>query len=61
MQSIKLGSQERLTHAGSNDTLHKTFAHLFEYLSTVGHGAVDIEVQHGLPFRVILERSCEEF
>lgn len=62
VQSIKLGSHpEPSRQAGDNDTLHKAFAYLFEHLDTLGDCTVNIEVQHGLPFRLIVERSWEEF
>lgn len=62
VQSIKLGAHpESVRRASENDTLKKAFADLFEHLSTLGDCTVGIEVQHGLPFRLILERSCEEF
>jgi hypothetical protein len=62
VQSIKLGSDpEPLRQTGDNDTLKKAIVDLFERLSTLSNCTVDIEVQHGLPFRLIVERSCEEF
>jgi hypothetical protein len=62
VQSIKLGSHpQSLRHSGDNETLKKAFADLFHHLSALKDCTVDIEVQHGLPFRLILERSAEEF
>jgi hypothetical protein len=62
VQSIKLGARpEPVRHADEKDTLKRAFVDLFERLSTLSNCTVDIEVQHGLPFRLILERSCEEF
>ena len=60
VQEIKLGSPPGRLRAGSDtDSLKKEFVHLFDYLSDLRRGAVDIEVQHGLPFKLIVQRSCE--
>jgi hypothetical protein len=59
LQSIKLSAkQEHELARGNADTLKKEFESLFEHLSRLRHAIVDIEVQHGVPFRVIVERSC---
>jgi hypothetical protein len=62
VQEIKLGSPpERLPASRDSDSLKKEFVRLFDYLSELRDCTVDIEVHHGLPFRLIVERSCEEF
>jgi hypothetical protein len=62
VQSVKLGSNPEPTrHAGDNDTLKKAFSDLFQHLGKLRDCMVDIEVQRGLPFKLIVERSCEEF
>jgi hypothetical protein len=59
VQSIKLGSRpEPVPHADENGTLKKSFSDLFEQLSKLPDCKVDIEVQHGLPFRLIVERPA---
>jgi hypothetical protein len=62
VQTIKLDSdperQPDRTDAGL--TLKKHFEILFEQLNRLGEGTVDIEVQHGLPFRLVRERSYKE-
>jgi hypothetical protein len=46
--------------AGNADlTLKKEFESLFNQLSRLGDGVVDIEVPHRLPFRLVLERRIE--
>lgn len=60
VQSIKVGSQPgRVPNSG--DTIKKAFGDLIDQVSKLHDCSVDIEVQHGRPFRLILERSCEEF
>ena len=59
IQSIKLGSHpEPVRHADGNGTLKKAFSDLLEHLSKLPDCKVDIEVQHGLPFRLIVERPA---
>jgi hypothetical protein len=61
VQSVKLGSPpERLRGCRDTDTPKKEFVQLFARLSELPDGTVDIEVQHGLPFRLIVERSWGE-
>jgi hypothetical protein len=62
VQEIKLGSEpERQPNRNCADlTLKKEFQSLFDQLSQVRDGIVDIEVRHGLPFRLVLERRCTE-
>jgi len=40
--------------------LKKEFENLFEQLSRLGNGFVDIEVRHRLPSRLVLERRYKE-
>jgi hypothetical protein len=58
VQSIKLGSEnERPLHSNRADlTLKKEFESLFDQLSRFRDGVVDIEVRHGAPFRLVVER-----
>jgi hypothetical protein len=62
VQSIKLDS-ERQCQSERRDadlTLKREFDHLFERLARLGDGLVDIEVRHGLPTRLVMERSFKE-
>jgi hypothetical protein len=58
VQSIKLGSepQGQPDDGHADLTLKKEFESLFDQLNRFGDGVVDIEVRHGAPFRLILER-----
>jgi hypothetical protein len=58
VQAIKLDSEpERQPDDGNADlTLKKEFESLFDQLSRLGDGIVDIEVRHSAPFRLVLER-----
>jgi hypothetical protein len=63
VQSIKLEPDPehppiRDNHDGP---LKKEFESLFHLLSQVPDGVVDIEVRHGLPFRVLRHRHHAEF
>jgi hypothetical protein len=63
VQTIKLGSEPE-GQPDRNDaglTLKKEFESLFEQLSRLGDGIVAIEVRQSLPFRLVLERRCQEF
>ena len=62
VQEIKLGSEpERRPDRSSADlTLKREFEVLFDQLSHVRDGLVDIEVRHGLPFRLVIERRYKE-
>lgn len=57
VQVIKLDS-ELAPHPASpaECTLKKEFESLFNQLSQLGDSTVDIEVRHGLPVRLVLER-----
>jgi hypothetical protein len=61
-QKIKLGADgER--HVNSNTAgsiLKREFRELFEHLASLENGAVHVEVRHGLPFRLIVERRAAE-
>ena len=61
VQAIKLDSEpERQPHDGQGDlTLKKEFESLFNQLSRLRDGIVDIEVRHSLPVRLVLERRVE--
>jgi hypothetical protein len=61
-QEIKLASEPaRWSGADCPDlTLKKEFESLFEQLGRLRNGVVDIEVRHGAPFKLVLERRYEE-
>lgn len=62
VQAIKLDSEpERQPDRSDGDlTLKKEFENLFAQLSGLGDGIVDIEIRHGVPFRLVRERPCKE-
>ena len=62
VQTIKLDSEpERQPDPGCTDlTLKKEFESLFDQLSRLRDGIVDIEVRHSLPSRLVLERRYKE-
>jgi hypothetical protein len=62
VQAIKLDCEPgRQPNPSSADlTLKKEFESLFDQLSRLGDAAVDIEIRHGLPFRLVLERRYKE-
>jgi hypothetical protein len=61
IQTIKLDSEPAGPPADDHAdlTLKKEFEILFDQLSRLGDGVVDIEVRHSLPFRLVLERRVE--
>ena len=61
-QEIKLGSQSEHRPGNTNGdfTLKQEFVILFNELSRLRDGVVDLEVRHRAPFRLILERGCSE-
>jgi hypothetical protein len=61
VQAIKLDSEpeRQPDHSCTDLTLKKEFESLFDQLSRLGDANVDIEVRHGLPFRLVLERRLE--
>ena len=58
VQAIKLDSEpaRQPDHSDANLTLKKEFESLFDQLSRLGDGIVDIEFRHSAPFRLVLER-----
>ena len=62
VQEIKLGSEQEwpIDRSGADLTLKKEFKSLFERLSRLRNGIVNIEVRHSVPFRLVLERSYKE-
>jgi hypothetical protein len=58
-QEIKLGSEcdRHLVSNPADFTLTKQFGSLFNQLSRLREGIVDIEVRHGLPFRLVVDRN----
>jgi len=63
VQAIKLGSESGRQPDRSRDDLMlpKEFVSLFDQLSRLGDGLVDLEIRHSLPFRLVRERRYEEF
>jgi hypothetical protein len=58
---IKLGSEpEPLQRSNSDLTLKIEFARLFDELTQLGDGLVDIEVKHAVPFRLFVKHSGKE-
>jgi hypothetical protein len=62
IQSIKLDSEGRLQPERSDAdlTLKKGFESLFDGLLQLRDGVVNIEVRHGLPARLVVERGYKE-
>ena len=62
VQAIKLASEpERQPDRSCNDlTLKKEFASLFDQLTRLSNGVVDIECQHNRPFRLVRQRRYQE-
>jgi len=61
VQAIKLAASERQPDPCSADlTLKKEFEGLFDQLTRLRDGIVDIEVRHNLPFRLVVERRYKE-
>lgn len=63
VEEIKLGSQRerRPDQSRADFTLKMEFEDLFNRLSQLRDGIVDIEVRHGVPFRLVLKRCSTEF
>jgi len=61
VQTIKLDAEPvgGLVDGDAHLTLKKEFEILFDQLSRLQDGVVDIEVRHSLPFRLVLERLWE--
>lgn len=62
VQAIKLDSETvaQPDRGCTHLTLKKEFESLFEQLSRLRDGIVDIEVRHSLPSRLVLERRYKE-
>jgi hypothetical protein len=62
VQAIKLDSvpQQQPGHSHADSTLKQEFDILFNQLSRLWEGTVDVEVRHGLPVKLVLERRYEE-
>ena len=62
VQAIKLDSEpERKLDDGPADlTLKKEFENLFDQLILLGDATVDIEIRHGIPCKLVLERRYTE-
>jgi hypothetical protein len=62
VQAIKLASEpgQHPDPTCADFTLKKAFENLFDHLTQLGDGVVDIEVQHSAPFRLVLERRYKE-
>jgi hypothetical protein len=62
VQEIKLGSETepRVEPSNADLTLKSGFEHLFNQLSQLRDGLVDIEIRHGVPFRLIVKRLRKE-
>lgn len=60
VQTIKLGSDSDQVFRSDDSslTLKKELEDLFSQLGRIQAGVVDIEVRHGLPFRLVLARRC---
>jgi hypothetical protein len=61
IQTIKLNeeTERQIDRRCADLTLKKEFESLFDHLYRLPDGIVDIEVRHGLPFRLVLERRVE--
>jgi hypothetical protein len=62
VQEIKLGSEieTHVERRATDLTLKSEFERLFNQLDRLHDGIVDIEVRHGVPFRLIVRRSSQE-
>ena len=57
IQTVKLDSDsEHQTHPAEG-TPKKQFSRLFEELSRLDDATVDVEFRHGVPFRLVIERT----
>jgi hypothetical protein len=55
IQAIKLDSDSELISTAASVPLKKGFDNLFEQIRRLADGLVDVEVRHGLPFRLVVE------
>lgn len=62
VQEIKLGSETEphVEHSDADLTLKGEFERLFIQFDRLRDGLVDIEVRHGLPFRLVVRRFRRE-
>jgi hypothetical protein len=62
LQTIKLDLEpNRQTDRSCPDlTLKQEFESMFDQLSGLGDGIVEIEIRHGLPFKLVVERRSTE-
>ena len=62
VQAVKLDSEPQWQRESSDAdlTLKKEFENLFDGLARLRDGVVDIEVRHGLPTRLVMERRYKE-
>lgn len=62
VETIKLDSapERQPDRMGADLTLKKEFQSLFDQLSRLSEGTVDVEVRHSLPARLVLERRYKE-
>lgn len=58
-QEIKLGTppEDRRRSNSQDFALKSEFESLFIHLERLGNGIVDIEIRHGLPFRLIINHG----
>jgi len=57
---LSLDSDRQADCDNCDATPKKEFYNLFAHLERLRDGIVDIEIRHGLPFRLVLERRYEE-
>jgi hypothetical protein len=59
IQTIKLDSAPKRQPApnSADITLRKEFENLFDRFSRLRDGAVNVEIRHGVPFRLVVTRS----
>jgi hypothetical protein len=62
VQAIKLDSDTPgdAGHCHADLTLKREFDNLFHELAGLSDALVDVEIRHGLPVRLVLERSFQE-
>jgi hypothetical protein len=62
VQAIKLASapERRADRSCGDLTLKAEFEYLFDQLTRLRDGLVDIEVRHSAPFRLVLNRSYKQ-
>lgn len=61
VREIKLGSEaEPFARSQADLTLKYEFERLLNELSQLGDGLVDVEIRHGVPFKLLVRRSGKE-